>query len=244
MKYAPMALLAAIVSIPTWACAQDFEALVIGNVDRNGSNFYMLSLRGDLGHGAADGIGGTGRNAVGGLRFRFDAAMTTYDTNYNNVPGTGTGRTYRALLSYGIPVSDITTLTLTGGISHRTVDVRPVTPNSPDDTSDTGEFVSVELEYSPVGAGTFQALAEHDGVAADYLSATYLFDLSSNLRLGPTVNHVSEGDYSRKAVGLSAVYFVGDQFEIKATAAGAEQQVGGNKPVDVDYFELQLRTVF
>lgn len=244
MNYAPMALLAAAVVLPGMASAQDFEALVIGNADRNGSNFYMLSLRGDIGFGAFEGISGTERNAAGGLRFRFDAAMATYDTNYNNVPGTGTGRSYRALLSYGIPLSDAATLTLIGGISHRTVEVRPVTLNSPDDSSKTGEFLAAEFEYSAEGAGTFQAIAEHDGVAADYASATYLFDLTPNFRVGPTANYVSEGDYTRKAFGLSATYFVGDSIEIKATAADAEQQVGTNDPVDVDYFELQLRTVF
>ncbi|OHC55865.1 MAG: hypothetical protein A3D16_17630 [Rhodobacterales bacterium RIFCSPHIGHO2_02_FULL_62_130] len=244
MKYASMAVFAATLSLPVMASAQNFEALLIGNGDQNGSTFYMLSLRSDLGFGKPVGVTGNERNASDGLRLRFDLARSTYDTNYNNVPGTGTGDTYRLLLSYGIPVDESTTVTLTGGVSYHSLTVRPVTANSPDDSSETAEFISVDLEHSPSNFGTLQALAEHDGAGADYLSASYLFNASPSLRVGPTANYIVQGDYSRTAFGLSAVYQLGDQFEIKGTAAKAEQTVGKGPAVDVDYFEVQLRTVF
>lgn len=244
MKVATLAALAFAVALPCAAQAQNFEVLAIGNRDENGSNFYMLSVRSDLGFGAMSAGAGTERNAQTGLRLRFDATRTTYDTNYNAVPGTGTGTTYRLLLSYGVPVNADTTLTFTGGVSHRNVEVRPFTANSPADTSKTGGFASVDLEYSPASMGSLQVLAEHDSVGANYGSITYLADLGANFRVGPTANYVSEGDYSRVAVGLSAIYGLGDSFEIKATAANATQKITGIPNRGVDYLELQFRTVF
>lgn len=239
-----LAALAVAVALPCAAQAQNFEVLAIGNGDENGSNFYMLSLRSNLGFGQTAAVEGTERNAQTGLRLRFDLARTTYDTNYNNVPGTGTGKTYRLLLAYGVPLNAETTLTFTGGVSHRTVEVRPFTLNSPADTSETGPFASVDLEYSPENFGTLQLLAEHDSVGSNYGSISFMADLGPNVRIGPTANYVSDGDYSRSAVGVSAIYGFGDQFEIKATAANATQKITGNPDKDVDYLEVQLRSVF
>ena len=244
MNSVAKALIAAFIAAPSVSTAQDVEAIVIANQDRNGSNFYMLSLRTGLAFAGAQAADGNERNAATGLRFRFDATLSEYDTNYNAVSGTGTNRGYKALLAYGFALSEDVTLTLIGGISHREREVRPVTPSSPDDSSETGGFIGAEFEYSPEGAGVLQLIAEHDAVGATYASASYAFDLGQNFRVGPTANYVEEGDYSRQAYGLSATYFMGDRFEVKATAANAEQQVGGNDPVDVDYFELQLRSVF
>lgn len=171
-------------------------------------------------------------------------ARTTYDTGYNDVAGTGTGKTYRLLLAFGVPLNADTTLTFTGGVSNRAVDVRPVSLSSPADTSETGSFASIDVEYSPEQLGNLQFLAEHDSVGSDYASITYLVDIATNVRTGPTANYVSEGDYSRSAIGLSAIYSFGDAFEIKATAANATQQISGNPDKGVDYLEVQLRTVF
>lgn len=239
-----LAALAVAVALPCAAQAQNFEVLAIGNGDENGSNFYMLSLRGGLSFGQTAAEEATERNAQAGLRLRVDLARTTYDTNYNSVAGTGTGETYRLLLAYGVPLNADTTLTFTGGVSHRTVEVRPVTLSSPDDSSETGPFASIDVEYSPENFGSLQLLAEHDSVGANYSSITYMANLGANLRVGPTANYITDGDYSRSALGLSAIYAIGDAFEIKATAANATQTITGNADKAVDYLEVQLRTVF
>lgn len=239
-----LAALAVAVALPCAAQAQNFEVLAIGNGDENGSNFYMLSIRGGLSFGQTAAEEGTVRNAQTGLRLRVDLARTTYDTNYDSVAGTGTGKTYRLLLAYGVPLNADTTLTFTGGVSHRTVEVRPVTLNSPADTTETGPFASIDVEYSPENFGTLQMLAEHDSVGSNYASITYMANIGTNVRIGPTANYVADGDYSRTALGLSAIYAFGDAFEIKATAANATQKITGNPDKGVDYLEVQLRTVF
>src|SRR5574343_430618 len=188
-----LAALLVATAIPCVAQAQNFEVIAIGNGDENSSNYYMLSLRSGLSFGQAATEEGTVRNAQVGLRLRVDVAKTTYDTNYDGTPGTGTGMTYRLLLAYGIPLDADTTLTFTGGASHRTVEVRPTTLNSPADTEETGPFASVDFEYSPENFGSLQLLAEHDGVGATYGSVTYLAQIGQNVRIGPTANYVSEG---------------------------------------------------
>lgn len=244
MRFTIAASLAALFALPSVASAEGFEAIVIGNADVNGSHFYMVSLRQDLRFGEAVDPATSGRNAASGLRLRFDATQSTYESDYDATPGTGTGRTYRLLLSYGFSVGADTVMTLTGGLSHRTDTVRPVTLSSPADEAKTAEFVSLDFEYSPSSFGALQALLEHDGSGANFASATYLFNVGQNFRIGPTVNYIAEGDYSRDAYGISALYVNGDQFEIKATLANASQVIGSSAAVDVDYLELQLRTTF
>lgn len=244
MKILSKVALAVAALLPSLASAQNFEALVIGNGAKNGSNFYMLSLRRDLGFGEKAAATATDRNASDGLRFRFDLGQSTYESNYDSTPGTGTSNIYRLLLSYGIALDEGTTLTVTGGVSHHENTVRPVTLNSPDDETKTGEFFAIDLEHSPTPLGSLQALVEHDGAGSDYMQGTFLFNTSTNWRIGPTANYVLQGDYSRTAYGLAVIYEMGDQFEIKATAAKAEQTIGSAPSSNVDYFELQLRSVF
>ena len=244
MRFTIAASVATLCALPLMANAQGFEAIVIGNADVNGSHFYMVSLRKDLRFGEAVDAEVSGRNATSGLRLRFDATQSTYESNYDATPGTGTGKTYRLLVSYGLLVDADLTMTFTGGVSHRVNTVRPITLNSPADKAKTAEFLSLDFEYSPSSFGALQALIEHDGSGSNYASATYLVNVGQNFRVGPTVNYVSEGDYSRDAYGISAVYVNGDQFEIKATLANASQTVGSSAAVDVDYLELQLRTTF
>ncbi len=239
-----LAALAVAVALPCAAQAENFEVIAIGNADENGSNFYMLSLRTDLGFSQFATGDGSERNAQHGLRLRFDLAGTSYDTNYNGVDGTGSGEIYRLLLSYGMQINPATTVTVTGGVSYHSLEVRPVTLSSPDDSAETGYFASIDLEYSPEGMGSLQLLAEHDDVGSDYASVTYLANIGANLRIGPTANYVADGDYSRSAVGLSAIYSLGEEFEIKATVANAVQKITGSSDTDVDYVEVQLRTVF
>lgn len=244
MRYAILASIIAILTLPTLTLAEGFEAIAIGNTDVNESHFSMISLRKDLNFGAASVAEDTSRNAPSGLRLRLDASRSAYNTNYDATSGTGTSETYRFLLSYGIPMDSNTTITLTGGVSHRSDFVRPITLNSPADKEKTAEFLSLEFEYSPASFGTFQGLAEHDGSGANYASASYLINIGENFRIGPTMNYVSQGDYSRDAFGLSTIYVNGDKFEIKVTIANADQNVGSNPSTEVDYFELQMRTTF
>lgn len=244
MMRSTLAALAVAFALPSLAQAENFEVLTIGSADQNGSNFYMASIRGGLSFGSAAVDTGSARNAKTGLRFRLDLARSSYDTNFDSVAGSGTGTTYRLLLAYGIPLNADTTLTLTGGVSHRTVEVRPVTVNSPADSSQTGPFASIDFEYSPETFGSFQLLAEHDSVGSNFASMTYLANLGPNVRLGPTVNYIADGSYARTAYGLSAIYSFGDAFEIKATAAKATQKITGNPNKSVDYFEMQFRMVF
>jgi hypothetical protein len=237
-------LLAALGAAPALAQAETFEVLGIGNGDVNGSRTQILSFRWALAGSETQSAVATEKNARPGLRLRFDVMRSTYETNYNRTPGTGSVMGYRLLLAYGVPVNADTTVTVTGGISRRDVDVRPVTANSPSDVSDVGPFASLELEYSPERLGRLEALLEHDSVGANYGALSLFADLGPSLRVGPTFNYISEGDYSRRAAGLSAVYALSDQFEMKVTAANAAQQIVGIPDKDADYLELQFRSVF
>ena len=234
MKFALTPLKAAVAAAVTFsaapALAEGFEALVIANRSDNGSEYYYLSLRSALAF------------AGPGVELRFDAAAGSYDTDFDATPGTGRVRDFRLILSYDAFNDGQTTVTLNGGVSHRSVEVRPVTGSSPADSSDTGGFVSVELA-NETETGDLFAVAEHNSVAGNYLAASYLFHIGS-LSLGPTANYIVDGDYSRRAYGLSAVYEFSENFEAKLTGASAEQTIDGFGSTDADYFELQLFTKF
>ncbi len=231
-------ILAATMLLPSVAAADGFEVFILGNSADNGSQYSYLSLRAPL------NFGGTATESDLGLRLRLDVGRASYDTDYDGIPGTGQGDTYRLLLSYGFAIADTTTLTVTGGVSQHSVEVRPVSASSPADTKETAEFVSLFLEHRTDGVGLFQGLIEHDGAGADYAALTYMFDVGARAKVGPTANYLKEGDYTRSAYGLSATYLVSDNLEFKATAAEAQQSVGSAASENVSYFELMLRAEF
>lgn len=234
MKWSPIVVAPVLVAMSTVsALADQTELLFIGNTSVNNSEFYMLSVRHALSGDLSDG-----------LRLRFDASVATYDTEYNAVSGEGTVKTGRALVSYVTPISDSTFVTLTGGVSYGARTVRPVTLNSPADTEAYGAFASIELYNSSLNGNDLHLLAEYDtAFETFYAGSTYEFSFGG-FKAGPTLNYLSEGDYTRNAAGMSVSFDLSNSVEIKSTLAWAEAQIGAAAATDVSYFELQLRTTF
>ncbi|PJE31410.1 hypothetical protein SAMN06297129_1684 [Pseudooceanicola antarcticus] len=228
---------------PAFADDTRFEAIAIYSQTEDGTDFTMGSFRMKLADGPAETTSGNERNAPTGLRLRFDALRSRYDTGYDATPGQGVEDGYRLLLSYGIPVNDAFTVTVTGGVVYRSLEVRPVTATSPADSDDTGAFLSMEAEYA-AAAGTFQGIAEYESIGANYVAATYLMNVGDNLRIGPTANYAFNDDFERRALGASAVFNLTDTFEIKATVAKARQDVTGGSSSEFSYGEVQLLVNF
>ncbi|AHM04475.1 hypothetical protein roselon_02130 [Roseibacterium elongatum DSM 19469] len=182
---------------------------------------------------------GLGGSLYDGFVLRFDAAHSAYDAGASD----GTLTNLRLLAGYAMPLDSTARLTFFGGVSYRD---RSYSPNSPflDEVDEAGVFVSVEFNYDQPNGNEGFALAEYDSVEETfYTSAFYLFGLNYDIRVGPTVNYLDEGDYSRTAAGLRAAFDIGDSAEISVTGAWAEGDTGGNT-IDSSYAELQFRITF
>lgn len=224
---------------PALADDTGFEVIVIGERSGNDSDYSALSVRMPLSASA----GNDGRTAVEGLRLRFDVARSNYDTGYDGVPGGGASTTSRLLLSYGLPLSEMTTLTLIGGISHRETQVRPVTKSSPADLDRTGLFVAAELEVVFSASSDLQLLLEHDGTAGDFAALTYLHGIGS-VRIGPTFSYYSEDDYEVSRAGVVAAVDIAEDAELRLTATQGWPSLSGASADEVSSVQVQLRLAF
>lgn len=229
-RFAP-AFAAALALAPGLALAEGSEVMVIGSFSDDAATYYQLTFAQDLSAMGAEGLG-----------VRLDLAHGSYDTFYDATDGTAETQRARLLLTYDIDVAAGATLTLNGGLSYYTREVRPVTANSPDDVADQGYFVSAELYWLDDFGNSLMAIAEHDSVAADYYSARYLFDLGG-AAIGPTANYLVEGDYSRVAYGAT-VEVPFSQGEFSVTAATADAELGGGGSAEVNYVEMMVRFAF
>jgi hypothetical protein len=239
MKNIKLIAASALLALPTVAFAEEFE--VIGMYDGNSidGTYTGVSIRATL----IEGDQGSAETAQTGLRLRADSSVATFATNYDSTPGTGTANVQRVILTYGMPTSDTSSITIGVGGTQRSESVTPVTASSPADSTETGMFYSVELESTLDDGGRFQVIYEYDEVGANYASATYQLDMG-NWRVGPTVNMVTDVDYSRTAYGLSAAFDLGDGLELGLTGAMASQTIGGGTPTDFSYIGMYLRSAF
>lgn len=252
MRLVLASCVAASFALPVFAQDENFEVIGLYSITGEGSPFMMASIRTKLTGMLSKGVPANARNAQEGFRFRFDALKSSYDTNYDATPGTATENAYRFLLSYGAILNEALTVTLTGGLSYHMGKVRPLTASAPDDFSGYGEFFSLDAEYSPAGFGSLQILAEHDGAGGEHLSisdgnffaGTYLMDIGDSLRLGPTANYILDGDYTRSAIGASAIILLSDQFEVKGTIGRAWPEISGVAADQYNYGEVQVRLSF
>lgn len=201
--------------------AEQNELMAIWNTTRTDSSFAMLSYRRDL-QGDPDS----------GAKLRFDAGYGEYPL----IGDDGSFSFTRLGVAYAIETSAWTTVTLTGGFSHRW--------RSPEDTSVSGVFASVELFNTSASGNDLFLLGEYDSVDQTYLvSGRYLLDMNS-FSVGPTASYLEEGDYSRRAAGVSGSFDLSPSAELSITGAWAEQQVGASPTEDASYIELQIRTTF
>jgi len=233
------AIAAMCLGLPAAADDTGFEVITLGEFSDNDADFGLISLRVPL----AQSTAGSERTAATGLRLRLDMTRSTYVTGYDSVTGEGKSVGYRLLMSYGMALSDTSTLTLIGGMSKRQTEVRPSTLNSPDDTDDTGLFVAAELEVNFSETGDLQVLMEHDATSGTYGAVTYLHELGA-LRLGPTFSIYSEDEYSQKKAGLVAAIDVAEDTEMRVTAARGESSLNGISIEDLSSVQVQLRFAF
>lgn len=229
----------ALTALPAAADERRFEIVGLTERAEGGSAFSQISLRAAL----TDGPAGAAENAPTGLRLRIDLPRSSYDTGYDATPGRGTSTAPRLLLSYGMALSDSTTLTLLGGATRRTTEIRPVTASSPADRTETGAFVGAELEMILPGLGDLQILAEHDTTAGSFGALTYLHRIGS-VRLGSTFSYYQDGDYSRPSAGLVAEFGIGEDADLRLTAAYARPTVGGIVGDGVASVQVQMRFAF
>ena len=209
------------------ALAEQNEVIAILNSAKNDAEFGMLSYRRSLGSSLDEG-----------LSVRIDASRGVFD-----VPGSqGTIETLRLLVGYRIVLGTDTNLTLYGGPSWRQRDYSVVFPGLTE-FDKVGAFVAVGYNQDFADGGEVFTLAEFDTTEdLFYTSAFYQADVGS-VKVGPTVNYLQEGDYTRRAAGVRVTVPVNDMVDITATGAWAEGEAGG-PGVDSSYLELQLRSRF
>jgi hypothetical protein len=209
------------------ALAQQNEIIAIFNSAENDSQFAMLSYRRSFGPSLEEG-----------LSFRLDVSRGEFD-----VPGsTGEIDTQRLLLGYRVIVGPDANLTFYGGPSWRERSYSPVLPGLVE-FDEVGAFLSVEYNADLTNGGEVFGLAEYDSTQdLFYASAFYQADVG-NLKIGPTVNYLTEGDYERRAAGLRVTLPVSDVIDLTATGAWAEGNAGG-PDINSNYLELQVRARF
>jgi len=239
MKLVKLFLASAVLAVPSIAIAEDFEVITIYEGNSVGGTYQGVSIRSTL----MEGDAGAAETAQTGLRARVDFSNATYETNYDATAGTGTSTTTRALLTYGTPVSNTSTITVGVGASNIAVSVSPDTASSPDDTTEVGLIYTAEFESTFEGGGRLHALIESGNVGATYTSATYQMAFDG-WRIGPTANRVSDGEYSRTSFGVSAAIDLGEQLELGLSGAVASQQIGAAAATQHNIFGVYLRTAF
>lgn len=218
-----------LIVLPGFAAAQGSEAMIVGNFSESGSAFYQLVYTRDI--------------SDSGFAVRLDLAYGSYDTFYDSIGGTAETERARLMLRYAFDVAPTAVVTLSGGVSYEATSVSPNTANSPEETSETGTFAAIDLYWLDDWDNALFATAEIDSVDADYYSARYLVNFGG-FSLGPTANYIIEGDYSRRALGVSVeVPFTSGNGEVLATLATTEADFDGGSE-DANYFELLVRMEF
>lgn len=209
------------------ARAEQNEVIAIFNAAQNGSTFGMLSYRRSL-----------GASLDAGLSFRVDVSRGAFD-----VPGSeGTIDTLRLLLGYRVEVGTGANLTFYGGASSRARDYSIVLPGLTE-FDEVGAFGSVEYNADLADGGEFFALAEYDTTESLFYSSAFYQANLGNVKIGPTVNFLQEGNYSRRAAGVRVTVPVSDTVDFSATGAWAEGDTGG-PGINSSYLEVQFRTNF
>ena len=227
MKILTSAALAGLLALGNSAYAQETQMIAIFSHDNNGGQYALVSLK----HSLTQTFG-----------IRADAYKSTWDTNYNSTPGTGTsiGARYAAFMDFKL--SDNATATFTLGASNYDRSVSPTTLSSPADSNEYGVFSAAEIYYGTAG-GELNGLIEYDGSSkAKYASINYLFSLG-NFKVGPAVNIVKQEDFQRNAVGLKGAYNLSEKVDLELSAYTANQKFNGGES-DVEFIELGLITRF
>jgi hypothetical protein len=201
--------------------AQEFQITEIHTSNSLGGDFDMLIL------GA--GIGRIGPVANGdaeksNLHIKLAISKSKYGSNYDSVPGQGTNNGKKFLLAYGIQMSESTNVTLTGGLSNRRINVRPVTASSPSDTKEWGPFVSADI-YTYFGdKGSVYALADYDRTGSVYTMATYVKPFWG-FNIGPSIKYLSDKDYESSSLGITASYKLNKNLEVTLSAGRIKARV-------------------
>jgi hypothetical protein len=209
------------------AQAQQNEIIAIYNSAENDAQFGMFSYRRSLGATLDEG-----------LSLRIDGSRGVFDVTGSE----GTIDTLRLLVGYRIVVGSDSNLTFYGGASSRQRDYSVLLPGLTE-FDDVGAFGSVEYNADFPDGGEVFGLVEYDTTEdLFYASGFYQADLGS-VKIGPTVNYLEEGDYTRRAAGLRVTFPVSDDVDVTATGAWAEGDTGG-PGIDSSYIEMQLRTRF
>jgi len=208
--------------------AEETELLFIGNAAENDSQYYQASYRQAL-TGVLDE----------GVRLRLDLARGDYKV-------TGTDArvdTSRVLLGYSFFAAEDTSITLTAGASHRVSSIETELPYFTE-KDEWGFFGAAELNASYAGGGEFFALAEYDGAFETSYFSMHYTNPFAGVEVGPTVNYLHEGDYSRWAAGVRGNVELSDTTELSLSAAYSEADIESGSKQDTSYVELQLRTAF
>jgi hypothetical protein len=222
-------LLSAVTAAP--ALAGETEIIGIANSARNDSTYGSVSLRYSFGPSLDEG-----------LKLRADAARTSYDFIMGQTSVTGTVNTVHMLLGYAIKIDDIK-LTFYGGLSQRDRSHDPFVQGVTDESGVAG-FTSVEMDTVLANGTNAAALAEYDGVFGTLYTGGYIVMPLGSVKIGPTANYVSEGDYTRSALGIRLQAPISDSFEAVLTGAYAQGGVDDQAKVNSSYIEVQISTRF
>ncbi len=211
MKFSVSAVAAALLAANV-AAADQTEIVVLGSATQDDSEHALLSFRHALKGSLEDGV-----------YLRLDGSVSEFRFLNGGTPTEGNQAVLRAAIGYSMPLGG-GYASLFGGISNVSRTFSPasvfLTP-----VDETGFFVGAEYnEWEDDDAG-WQALVEYEsGHEALYTRLTYLFDYGQ-FSVGPTLNYLDEGDYSRTAGGIWVNYRIDEQSSLFGSLVAAE---GGN----------------
>lgn len=208
------------------AFADQSELVVLGNVTQDDSEYGLLSYKHALNGTLDDGI-----------FVRFDASASQFRFVFTGTPTTGNQNVVRLAVGYAAPTGN-GQVNVFGGVSHVSRDFSPAA-GALTEIDETGFFLGAE--YTEWGADNtgLQLLAEYESAhEAFYSRATYLFEVGEDFSVGPTVNYLDEGDYSRSAIGVWMNYDLNEDASLFASLVAAEGGNDGEAKRDSGYFEL------
>jgi hypothetical protein len=200
------------------------------NSAQNDSTYASLSVRHGFGPSLDDGF-----------KLRADVARGKFSFDYN---GTVHGQidTAHLLLGYSVKSGD-SKVTFYGGVSSRKrnydKDEKGLT-----DVNKVGAFASIEADTTLASGANLAGLIEYDSPLKTLYTSAYMVFPVGGILVGPTLNYLDEGDYSRSAIGLRLQMPVAGSTEFVVTGAYAEGGVDGEPNVNSSYLELQLSTRF